>query len=181
MHIASIAPRNEILMRFVRERGLMSGGLAYLTMGQVSHVDAILPADAEFPGYALGARSDRVKGIKPGVQIRPPDYATFTYQVLYSIPCTMLQRQSFYGFLYSQVDKPYDFAAIWGFLFARNWREQDSWICSELMMAAAESADIIDCLDLPANKITPVMACLIVSSKRARARIPPMDDMRMAA
>ena len=33
----------------------------------------------------------------------------------------------------SQIGKPYDLSAIAGFALHRNWQEQDSWFCSELV------------------------------------------------
>lgn len=33
----------------------------------------------------------------------------------------------------SQIGKKYDWTALWGFLFRRDWQEEDSWFCSELV------------------------------------------------
>lgn len=38
----------------------------------------------------------------------------------------------------SQVGKPYDVTAIFGFLTRRNWQDPDSWFCSELVAWAFE-------------------------------------------
>lgn len=68
-----------------------------------------------------------------------------------------MQSRAFYRFLRAQVGKPYDHSAIWGFASGRDWREDDSWICSELQAAALEHAGIVpNQLYLAANKITPV-------------------------
>ena len=39
-------------------------------------------------------------------------------------------------FLETQIGKPYDWTALFGLLFQRNWQEEDSWFCSELVEAA---------------------------------------------
>lgn len=33
----------------------------------------------------------------------------------------------------SQIGKPYDITALFGLFFHRNWQEEDSWFCSELV------------------------------------------------
>lgn len=40
----------------------------------------------------------------------------------------------------SQVGKPYDFTAVLGLPFRRNWQEDDSWFCSELVAWACIQA-----------------------------------------
>ncbi len=43
-----------------------------------------------------------------------------------------------YNWALTQLGKPYDFTAIAGIALNRNWREDDSWFCSELVAAAFE-------------------------------------------
>jgi uncharacterized protein YycO len=33
----------------------------------------------------------------------------------------------------SQIGKPYDWTALWAFILRRDWQEDDSWFCSELV------------------------------------------------
>jgi hypothetical protein len=80
------------------------------------------------------------------------------------IPATTGQKKFYEAFLLDQVNKPYDTEAIWAFLFNRNWREPDSWICSELQSAAGEASGIFPPLYLAANKITPVSCALAFSA-----------------
>ena len=40
-------------------------------------------------------------------------------------------------FLRAQLGKPYDWTALLGFIFHRDWAEPDAWFCSELAEAAA--------------------------------------------
>lgn len=42
----------------------------------------------------------------------------------------------------SQIGKPYDWSALFGIIFHRNWQEMDSWFCSELVAwAFAQGGD----------------------------------------
>jgi uncharacterized protein YycO len=148
-----------VQLQFVCENAFLSDVIAWFSQGHFSHVDAILP-----DGNLLGARSDRVGGQPPGVRIRPPGYVDFSHRVVMTVPATAAQETAFYNFLHQQVGKPYDMAAIWAFAFDRNWREPDSWICSELQSAAGEAAGIFRPLYLAANKITPVSCALAYSA-----------------
>lgn len=147
------------MMQFVRDPNLAATVIAWFSAGHLSHVDCLLD-----DGTLLGARNDSVGGKPPGVQIRPPDYTKFTTKVVMTIEVTDAQREAFLNFLMAQVGKPYDTQAIWGFLFNRDWRQEDSWICSELQAAAAEYAKIVPQLYLAANKITPVSWALAASA-----------------
>lgn len=144
-----------IRLQFSRQAGIASGTIAWFSSGHLSHVDAILP-----DGTLLGARSDSVGGQPPGVWIRPSDYAKFVTTVVMEIPCGAWQEKKYYDFLYAQQKKGYDKWAILAFAANRDWREPDSWICSELQAAAGEHAEIWPKLFLTANKITPVALAL---------------------
>jgi hypothetical protein len=148
-----------ITLQFVLGKGVSSGAIAWFSQGHFSHVDAVLP-----DGSLLGARSDRIKGIDPGVQVRPPNYEKWLKRTQFTIPCTLSQYLDWLDFLYEQLHRPYDKKAIWAFATGRDWREEDSWICSELQCAALEVAKIVPCLYLAANKVTPVMCAMVASA-----------------
>ena len=152
-----------IRVQFSRGGGISSAAIAWFSSGSFSHVDAVMP-----DGTLLGARSDAVGGHPPGVWARPANYEKFRQKVVMEIPCGAFQEGRYYDFLKSQVGKPYDKAAIWAFALGRNWREQDSWICSELQAAAAEYAGIVPKLYLPSNKITPVAYALVCSAIKGK-------------
>ena len=148
-----------IRLQFVCEAALSSQAIAWFSAGHFSHVDCLLAN-----GHLLGARDDTVGGQPPGVRIRPPNYAKWQRRVVMTVPTTRAQELAFYAFLDKQLGKPYDSAAIWAFAFNRDWREPDSWICSELQSAAGEHAGILPRLYLAANKITPVACALAFSA-----------------
>lgn len=47
-----------------------------------------------------------------------------------------LNEKDMKAFLEAQVGKPYDFKAIFSFLFSHNWEELKAWFCSELVAMA---------------------------------------------
>lgn len=118
-----------------------------------SHVDAVLPDGL------LGARFDG------GVKVRKPGYAPLTNIRQFTIPMTTAVEGSYEKFLRDQVDKPYDMTAIMAFAFNRNWREPDSWFCSELIAAALESAKFFPHqLCVTSNRIDPGRLLLVLSA-----------------
>ena len=133
--------------------------IAWFSAGDFSHVDAILP-----DGSLLGSRSDAIGGKPPGVQIRPAGYEPWRAWAIVELAANPVQESAFHGFLLRQIGKPYDSRAIWGFITGRDWRAQDSWICSELQAAALEGSAVIPPLVLEANKITPAALALAVSA-----------------
>ncbi len=121
-----------------------------------THVDAILE-----DGTLLGAR------LEGGVLVRNPGYAKFTFTRKVIIPCSAAQSALYYHYLLGQVGKPYDVEAILALalpIVPRDWREEDSWFCSELDMAAKVKAGIItDGILIEMNRVTPYMG-LVISS-----------------
>jgi hypothetical protein len=145
--------------QFVLGSGISSRSIAWFSAGHFSHVDAMMPG-----GYLLGARSDRVGHRPAGVQVRPPAYETWKERVVMSLEVEESRGRAFFAFLNAQLNKPYDKTAIWGFAAGRDWREADSWFCSELQAAAIEAANITPALYAPAAKITPAGLAVILSA-----------------
>lgn len=143
-----------IRLQFSRQPGILSSLIAWFGKGEYSHVDAVTHGDL------FGARSD----CNPGVRLRPKNYADFDKRTVFEIPTTKEQQDKFWEFLDDQYGKPYDHWAILGFITGRYWRENDSWICSELQAAALEYAGIVPKLCLATSKIDPVSLALTVSA-----------------
>lgn len=134
-----------ITIRFVTANDPVSIAIRMETWGKFSHVEFILD-----DGTTLGAHADG------GVAIRPLNYAKFTEQHWYSIPVTEEQKIAIMAFAHEQVGKPYDFTDIAGILFHRDWRSDDSWICSELVAAAFEKGlPLLHIPDKDVNRVTP--------------------------
>jgi hypothetical protein len=130
-----------------------SKGIEWFGGGGWSHIDIMLD-----DGYYFGARSDELAGCDAGVQVRPPwylDEAKVETQWIIEIPCTAEEHRKWYEFLEKQEGKPYDSRAIWGFVFGRDWREDDSWFCSELATAVGEYSGILARLQARVSKVNP--------------------------
>ena len=133
-------------------------------LGKIGHVDIVMP-----DGALLGAQNEAGLGGKPsGVQIRPATYvvaAGGNNIVRVIVPVTADMQQKFYDFALDQVGKPYDLTAIAAFVAGRDWRQPDSWFCSELAAASLEQGDVFPSpLFAPANKVTPAGLLLVVSA-----------------
>lgn len=155
----------DVNVRLVMGRGIPSGLISWFG-GDFSHADAIMP-----DGTLLGARSDSIPdGYPRGVQKRPgppKPYENVMRSVTFTLSSTDQQAKDFYGFLIEQIGKPYDKTAIIAFALDRDWREQDSWFCSELIAAALEVSGLCPKLYLADSKITPGHLALVLSALRA--------------
>ncbi len=120
--------------QFVAGPGWGSKIIEYLTNGEYSHVDLVVPAEAirnrQIPWPAkdglLGARLDG------GVALRPPNYSRFTRvkRLYVSVP----DIESAYYFAFREIGKPYSRQAILDMFFHRRRpfeMNEDSWYCSE--------------------------------------------------
>ncbi len=142
-----------IALQFSRQYGCSSAAIAWFTQGKYSHVDALL-AD----GSLTGARSDVIGTIPAGVRNRPAHYTRWKYADVLEITVPSAQERLFYDFLASQIGKPYDTSAIWAIALAghdRDWRADDSWICSELITVGLETARVFYAALVSASKIAP--------------------------
>ena len=118
-----------VTIRFVTEKDVISEAIRGVTWSAFSHVEFILD-----DGTTLGAHASG------GVKIRPIDYAVFSNEERYRIPVTADAKAAILAYAHAQVGKPYDFGDIAGIMLHRDWRNEDHWICSELVTACFEQA-----------------------------------------
>ncbi len=112
----------KIVLQFSAQDKIGSRLICWWTWSQYSHVDFIMPS-----GRLLGARGD-------GVAIRD-QYQTKIKRIVEVEASDAVLRAAL-----SQLGKPYDYTAMAGFITRRDWQEQDSWFCSELVAWAFEQA-----------------------------------------
>lgn len=134
---------DEVILRFV-EPGrwdLSSRLIAWFTQGKYSHVEFITE-----DGYALGAR------LRGGVKRRPYEYIGKRQYRLFGVysPHDLVM-----SYANSQIGKSYDWLAILGFVFGRNWQNMKRWFCSELCVWCFISAGVEVLRVEGVNKITP--------------------------
>src|ERR1700726_703863 len=132
-----------ITLRFGTSKGIGSFLIRWRTWSDYSHVDFVLP-----DGTLLGAQGD-------GVKIRPSDYGKFIKTEFFDIDIDEVTSQRILDFANSQIGKPYDWKAIIGFAFRRDWMETDSWFCSELIEAAFEKNGALLIRTEHLNRIAP--------------------------
>jgi hypothetical protein len=149
-----------IVLQFVASDGITSSLIEWFSHGRFSHVDAVMP-----DGRLLGSQGHAIGAVPAGVQIRPANYETFAARQVVTLTATPEQEAAFWAFVKAQIGKPYDTTAIAGFVAGRNWREDDSWMCSELQSAALEAAGFFaHPLCAPTNRITPDDLELVLSA-----------------
>lgn len=132
-----------IKVRFVDGPGFVSGFIKFWTWSDWSHVEIWTPT-----GW-LGARSSG------GVQIRPWDYTTVVKEDIRTItldPDTEVKLMNWFN---AQIGKSYDYTALIGMPFRRDWHEDDKWFCSELVAAGFEAVGVplLDAAEL--DRVTP--------------------------
>jgi hypothetical protein len=128
---------NKIALRFVEGGGWDSKLIRWDTRCQWSHVEFFDEARHQTLGAML-------KGGCKYRDLSDPVYKHVVSTTFKHISCTPQQYELFYDFLQSQIGKPYDWRAILSFgLGNRDWREEDSWFCSEWQLRALEVASIL--------------------------------------
>lgn len=145
----------KLLGRLVTCSDPVSLAIRIKTECKYSHIEFIFIEDA-LP--TLGAHADG------GVARRPINYDTFTAVWNFEIDVTQQQYNDTKAAAVAQLGKKYDFTAIAGIEFDRDWRATDSWFCSELFIFALEEGKVINRLDYSINHVTPAHALLILSS-----------------
>lgn len=142
-----------ITLQFVAGAGLGAELIEWYSAGDYSHVDLVTPTGL------LGAR------MVGGVALRPFDYEAWHKRALAYVAAPPEVEGMFYHLADAQLGKPYDKTAIAGFAAGRDWRETDSWFCSELAAWCLEkSGAFAHDLIAPANKITPSALLLVLSA-----------------
>jgi hypothetical protein len=105
----------------------VSAAIRIETHSWASHAEFVDAAT----GVTLGAHA------LGGVKIRPYQPDRYRQVRRYTAPFIELAFQA----ASSQIGKPYDFSAILGIAFNRNWRDRRRWFCSELVAWAFEQTE----------------------------------------
>jgi hypothetical protein len=159
-----------IRLRFVTGNSWISNAIrAGERDGWCTHVEAAMP-----DGTLLGAHLDG------GVQARPAGYdkTEMTRELFVDLDSAPAgteavlaavfrahEEDTFRDFLRAQLGKPYDTEAVLGLGVGRNWRNADSWFCSELIAAALETCGYLPKLSAADNHISPRDLLLVLSGR----------------
>lgn len=150
-----------IRLQFVLGSDLSSRFVAWYGQGYggYSHVDALLP-----DGGLLGARADVIRGIAPGVQVRPPNYEKWKKRTLIEISSLPEQASAWERWLRMQIGKQYDQGAILGFITGHHRHDRGHWICSAAQAGALRQCGKLHRFDIPDCQVTPNALHLTVTA-----------------
>lgn len=109
----------------------ISMAIRYSTRSWASHAEFIDLSLGNALAETLGARSNG------GVKIRPGCIDHYSRIEQFTAP----KIEEAYRWALTQSGKKYDYSAISGIAFDRNWRDPRKWFCSELVAAAFEAVE----------------------------------------
>ena len=110
---------------FSTRKGIFSKLVRFITWSHYSHVDMIVGGDHIIGASVLHGVEEVSLAYRKSVSHR---------WVIGEVPTIAAEDDdNIYRALKSQVGKPYDWFGILGFLFHRDWQNEDRWFCSELI------------------------------------------------
>lgn len=111
-----------VTLLFSTQKTLGSALIRFLTWSPYSHVDIVIGE------LVIGATASKgVKVSKLSTRLKNASKHAF-----YDIPDCEVASQV-HDLALSQTGKGYDYMAIIGFFFRRNWEKENRWFCSELV------------------------------------------------
>lgn len=144
-----------ITLQFSTRRGLVARWIRWFTWSEFSHVSFVGQTNTG-EEYLLGSTAWH------GVHYEWPkeEIPSYTHYARFEVPECPSDALRFAA---TQVGKPYDFTALAGFLFRRDWAEEDSWFCSELVYWAFLQAGYRPFRTEQLHRITPQHLLMIPS------------------
>lgn len=154
-----------ISLVFVKSPGLAAFFIRLFTRSRWNHVAVAFNSSDVVEAVGSGVRRRSLAGLLKD----RPDHSIVQVQVP--------DRESGVRFLLDQVGKPYDYAAIWAFVFLlgfplvnavfswlwtafggkpRDWQEDTKWFCCELAEATIVQAGRVR-INAPVSRLTPGM------------------------
>lgn len=135
----------KVTLVFSTNKGLASKLIRLVTWSRWSHVAILLnPTEVIDATFTHG-----------GVKTRPLSEALAAAadytMVDFYVPCAGAVRLA----AYDELNKPYDWTALFGLWWHRDWQESDSWFCSELVAYAFQHAGYPMFRDAEMHRITP--------------------------
>lgn len=166
------APPPGLTVGFVKGRTPASRLIEWWGGGGWSHATTLVA-----PGWVIDAR------LSGGVARRPVSYLQNDEVEWLRVPCPPAAVSATIAALESQLDKPYDWAAILAFaspgiaaLANRDWRSEKSWFCSEIQGWAGEQGGAWPKLRTPRVTLTPGDMRLVASTREAVKMGAPIFD-----
>ena len=154
-----------IRLRFSTNDNIFDKLINWYGRGWAAHVDA------QLPDYSLiGAVPFK------GVHHLLFDSVS-TKKLTVELPTTKEIQDKFYAFITDQLGKSYDWRSLFSMItYGRDWREDDSWFCSELIAAALEHSGYFEHpLSISSARFMPQDLLMICSTK---VRLPEVTVSR---
>jgi uncharacterized protein YycO len=118
-----------VIIRLSSSRSLFSKLIKYITKSEYSHADIQID-----DGVYVGSIPFK------GVTIYNDE--NVVNESFFEVQLTKEQQDKVLWYVFDQLDKPYDYSGVWGFLTRdRKWQEDDRWFCSELVAAALNTVE----------------------------------------
>lgn len=120
-----------VYLVFTKNNKLGSRAIRVVTWSEWSHVEILTDR-----GTVIGAN------IPVGVVEVPLEerLSRCTEYAMARVPITPLQRVILFDWLRGQIGRPYDYVGLVSFFAKRDFNDDSSWFCSELVAAAFEHA-----------------------------------------
>jgi hypothetical protein len=161
----------ELLVQYSTSTAFASGIIRRLSHSPFSHVDIVLPGEGLL---GVSGPDKYVVNGKPfddpgGVLVRPFDpWPYLTKPKVAHLQTTSATADAVIAAGRSQLGKPFDNSALWGFLddaaesVPRDWRSTDMWFCSEWAIWSAETGGLFPYpLAVVKNRVTPADTLLL--------------------
>lgn len=127
---------------FVTDNKLGSIFIRWFTWSNYSHV-ALMKGDTIIEAT-----------LKHGVVVKPLQDFMKKYKRKLICEVEGVDEEKAWNFALDQCNKPYDVKAIFGFLLRRNWTDDNSWFCSELVAASLLKGGV-SIVRKDASRVTP--------------------------
>lgn len=150
--MTTVWSNRRIRLQFVLGAGLSSRLIAWYGQGYGgwSHVDCVLAN-----GLLVGARSDKIAGVPPGIQARAPGYEDWIRSVLIEIPGTESVYDSWERNVTDRIGDQYSQQSILNFITGRYKEDKGRWICSAFATEELVNVHVMDSPPIPASQVTP--------------------------
>jgi len=113
---------------FSEGKSIFTKGISFITWGDYTHVEAVTDK-----GYLIGSDFH-----SSGVNVCSIQRRSKESKRMLLVRVKKVNSGLFIKYLKSQLGKPYDTLASLGYVFRKNWNNEDRWFCSELIAKASQ-------------------------------------------
>lgn len=119
-----------MILAFTGGTGITGAIIRWHTWSWAAHVAFVLP-----DGQYLDATPSAGVSVHPHLAGSHPRPLNPSPRFFETIDCPKAIENSIFAWAHDQVGKHYDWSAIYGMAFHRDWEAENEWFCSELVTA----------------------------------------------